>query len=153
MGPRPEGGEGIADLPRVVAEGQKATPADPRLYLLFARTDSSQRAGRAFIERQRQRTADRDPDSSTETIAAQQAAIVRWGGSPGPAASARLGRISHPALVVNGKTDVMVPSVNSIALFHGLPNAKLILYPDSGHGALFQHGDAFVREGDQFLDS
>jgi hypothetical protein len=39
----------------------------------------------------------------------------------------------------------------SYALFQQLPDARLILYPDSGHGALFQYSDEFVREGLQFL--
>ena len=54
-------------------------------------------------------------------------------------------------LIVNGKDDIMVPSINSFALFRDLPNARLILYPDSGHGALFQYADAFVAEVLRFL--
>ena len=152
-GTGPEGGEGIVNLPRVIAEGQQATPAEPRLYLFFDRTPSSQAAGQAFIGRQGQRTVDRDPESSNETVAAQLAAIVRWGGLPSDAAASRLERIPHPVLVVNGKTDVMVPTINSVALFNGLPNAKLVLYPDSGHGALFQYASAFVGAGLQFLEN
>jgi hypothetical protein len=43
------------------------------------------------------------------------------------------------------------PPINSYALFEQLPDTTLILYPDSGHGALFQYSDEFVREGLQFL--
>ncbi len=63
-GTGPEGGEGTANLPQVVAEGQQATPAEPRLFLFFDRTESSQRAGRAFITRQRRRTTERDHSCS-----------------------------------------------------------------------------------------
>ena len=42
---------------------------------------------------------------------------------------------------------VMVPTINSFALFQPLPNARLSLYPDSGHDALFQYADAFVGRG------
>lgn len=150
-GTGPEGGEGIEYLPQIVAEGQQATPAEPRLFLFFDRTDSSQRAGRAFITRQQRRTSERDPDSSEQTVAAQLEAIVRWGASPTAEAAVRLQHISQPVLVVNGKSDVMVPTINSYALFQQLPNARLSLYPDSGHGALFQYADAFVRDGLQFL--
>ena len=76
----------------------------------------------------------RDPESSEHTVTAQLQAIVRWGTAAG-AGFARLERIWQPVLVVNGKHDVMVPTVNSYVLFEHLPNAKLILYPDSGHGA------------------
>lgn len=150
-GTGPEGGEGIEHLGQVVVEGQKASPAEPRLFLFFERTESSQRAGHAFIERQARRTRDRDPDSTEQTIAAQLDAIVGWGARPSADAAARLENITQPVLVVNGKRDVMVPTINSYALFQQLPNASLILYPDSGHGALFQYSDAFVREGLRFL--
>jgi pimeloyl-ACP methyl ester carboxylesterase len=59
--------------------------------------------------------------------------------------------VTQPVLIVNGKTDVMVPTLNSYTLFQQLPDARLVLYPDSGHGALFQYADAFVKEGLQFL--
>jgi hypothetical protein len=33
-----------------------------------------------------------------------------------------------------------------------LPDAELIVYPDSGHGAIFQFPARFVREAITFLD-
>jgi pimeloyl-ACP methyl ester carboxylesterase len=54
-------------------------------------------------------------------------------------------------LVVNGKNDIMVPTINSYALFQELPDARLTLYPDSGHGGLFQYAESFVNEGVSFL--
>ena len=81
---------------------------------------------------------------SSSTIVSHQAL-------PAPEAATRSRRTMQPVLVVNGKNDVMVPTIHSYSLFQQLPNARLILYPDSGHGALFQYSDAFVREGLQFL--
>lgn len=150
VGTGPEGGDGIKDLGAVLAQGQKASPDEPRLYLFFDRTEGSQRAGRAFIERQAQRAA-RDPNSTDQAVAAQFAAIVKWGGTPTPEAATRPQHTIQPVLVVNGKNDVMVPTINSYSLFQQLPNARLTLYPDSGHGVLFQYADAFVREGLQFF--
>lgn len=150
-GTGPEGGDGIQNLGEVVGRGVQASPAEPRLFLFFDQTESSQGAGRAFIERQALRTADRDPDSSEQTIAAQLKAILGWGTSPPANGVARLRRITQPVLVVNGRVDVMVPTVNSFALFQELPDARLILYPDSGHGAIFQYSDPFVGEGLRFL--
>lgn len=149
-GTGPEGGTGIKNLPQVITEGRKQSPREPRLYLFFDQTGTSQAAGRAFIERQARRTEDRDPDSSDQTVMAQAQAIVRWGSKADPEYS-RLRRIRQPAMVVNGKDDVMVPSINSYTLFEHLPDAKLVLYPDSGHGGLFQFGDSFVRESLHFL--
>lgn len=150
-GTGPEGGEGIDQLGAVLARGQARSPAEPRLYLFFDESDVSQRAGRAFIERQAQRVTDRDPNSTGRAVAAQFAAIVSWGRTPASQSEAPLRMVTQPALVVNGKTDVMVPTLNSYTLFQQLPNARLVLYPDSGHGALFQYADAFVKEGLQFL--
>jgi hypothetical protein len=45
----------------------------------------------------------------------------------------------------------MVPTINSYALFQELPDARLTLYPDSGHGGLFQYAESFVNEGVSFL--
>jgi pimeloyl-ACP methyl ester carboxylesterase len=46
----------------------------------------------------------------------------------------------------------MVPTVNSFILQQHLPDAELIIYPDSGHEAIFQFPARFVREAITFLD-
>ena len=56
-----------------------------------------------------------------------------------------------PSLVVNGNNDIMFPTINSYNLFQHLPNARLSLYPDSGHGAIYQYADSFVKEAADFL--
>jgi len=99
------------------------------------------------------REQDRDTPASNETIQAQVKAITVWG-LPSSAKEVDLGAIQQPALVVNGNHDIMVPTSNSIALFEKLGNAQLSLslYPDSGHGALFQHSASFVEQVARFLD-
>ncbi|UPK40905.1 hypothetical protein IVB18_50790 (plasmid) [Bradyrhizobium sp. 186] len=64
----------------------------------------------------------------------------------------RLRKLKHPALIANGNDDIMIPTVNSIILFNAMPNAQLVLYPDSGHGALFEYSDLFVQQANLFLD-
>ena len=150
-GTGPEGGEGINQLGAVLARGEATSPAEPRLYLFFDGTEVSQGAGKAFIERQGRRATNRDPNSTDQAVAAQFAAIVSWGGPSNSVAGAPVHQLMLPVLIVNGKTDVMVPTQNSYTLFQQSPDAKLVLYPDSGHGALFQYADAFVKEGLQFL--
>jgi pimeloyl-ACP methyl ester carboxylesterase len=151
-GTGPEGGEGIANLPQVLQQAQQHSPGELRLFLFFSQTAPGQAAGRAFIERQARRTVDRDPQSGEQTVGAQFQAIVAWGSGSSTDGAARLQRIAQPALVVNGKEDIMVPTGNSYQLFHHLPNARLVLYPDSGHGALFQYADLFVKEALALLD-
>jgi pimeloyl-ACP methyl ester carboxylesterase len=46
----------------------------------------------------------------------------------------------------------MVPSSNSADLARRLPNAKLVLYQDAGHGGIFQYYEEFVRRALQFLE-
>jgi pimeloyl-ACP methyl ester carboxylesterase len=46
---------------------------------------------------------------------------------------------------------VMIPTINSYTLAQHLPDARLILYPDSGHGALFQYPHQFCAEVKFFL--
>ena len=64
-----------------------------------------------------------------------------------------LKNIPHRTLVVNGHDDIMVPTVNSFILQQHIPNAQLIVYPDSGHGAQFQYPDLFVAHTTRFLDA
>jgi pimeloyl-ACP methyl ester carboxylesterase len=64
---------------------------------------------------------------------------------------ADLKKITQPVLVTNGKHDIMIPTVNSFTLRAHLPNAQLIIYPDSGHGALFQHAVAYTSHVSEFL--
>jgi pimeloyl-ACP methyl ester carboxylesterase len=64
-----------------------------------------------------------------------------------------LERIKQPVLVVNGNNDVMVPTPNAFLMAQKLPNAQLIIYPNSGHGALFQSYQTFSNHVVQFLKS
>ena len=47
----------------------------------------------------------------------------------------------------------MVPSGDSADLARRFPNARLKLYPDAGHGGVFQYHDEFVAEVLEFLSS
>jgi len=56
-------------------------------------------------------------------------------------------------LVVTGLRDIVLPAVNSFILADKIPNAHLIAYPDSGHGAYAQYHDLFVKQTNLFLDA
>jgi pimeloyl-ACP methyl ester carboxylesterase len=45
----------------------------------------------------------------------------------------------------------MVPTKNSFDLARRLPNADLVVYPDAGHGGIFQFHEQFVAEAVEFL--
>jgi len=120
------------------------------LFLFFSPSEASQAAGRAFWERRHQRN-DADPPSSIQTMKAQQAALMEWR-QPRGERYADLKTIKQPTLVVNGNDDIMVPTINSFTLSQHIPNAQLIVYPDSGHGALFQYPELFVAHTKLFLE-
>lgn len=78
----------------------------------------------------------------------QLKAINRWGKST----PADLSKIKQPILVVNGEADRMVPTENSYELVQRLPNSKLVIYKDAGHGAIFQYHQEFAKEVLAFLN-
>src|SRR5215813_5122284 len=155
VGTAPRGGEDIMRLDKP----SLATPlGDPTLTgyavlqkIFFAPTSSSQAAGAAFIERLAERKEDREPVSGPEVAKAQITAFREWERFSGER-FADLKNIRQPTLVVNGIHDEMIPVRNSYWLGEHLPNAFLLTYPDSGHGALFQFHDSFTRHATAFLD-
>jgi pimeloyl-ACP methyl ester carboxylesterase len=126
-------------------------PLEAFLHLFFRPSETSQFAGKAFWARRHARKEDVDVPTSSQTMAAQRAAITEWRLSRGER-FAELKAIRQPTLVVNGHNDIMVPTINSFTLSQTIPNAQLIIYPDSGHGSLFQFPELFVTHGRLFLD-
>ncbi len=153
VGTGPRSGERTQDSKFI----QHATTPEPRLddilYLFFPPSPSGQSAGRAFWERRHRRTKDVDPPTSPQTMAGQGAALTEWWGSGRGERFAELSSITQPTLVVNGNNDVMIPTVNSFTLAKYVPNATLIVYPDSGHASQFQYPETFVAHASTFLDA
>jgi pimeloyl-ACP methyl ester carboxylesterase len=155
-GTAPRGGEDIMHLnkPAIGKHFQDPTLKGYEILqrIFFAPTETSQAAGKAFIDRLMQRQADREPQSGPDIIQAQMAAFGDWEHYTGER-FADLKRIKHPVLVINGVQDVMIPIANSYRLAENLPNAVLLTYPDSGHGAIFQWHESFVKQVTEFLAS
>ncbi len=151
VGTAPKGGE--EHLLAVLQEALSQTAApDPRLPLFFTKSAASQAAGMAFLKRAKARTEDRDTDNGSAVTDPQARALIAWCAAP-DAGQAMLRAISQPTLVVSGKQDTMLPADNAYAMFKALSNAQLILYPDSGHGALFQYHALFTGHVRTFLES
>lgn len=149
-GTGPAGGEGISQVARVTYLDMLRgwlTFQDPKQFLFFTRTPAGIRAGKEFLARLKERSSDRDKAITIGALQAQLKALRRWGAK----APADLSKIEHPVLVANGDSDRMVPSQNTRDLARRLPNSDLLIYPDSGHGAVFQFHADFVPRVLAFL--
>jgi pimeloyl-ACP methyl ester carboxylesterase len=127
-------------------------PDDLWLRVHFTPSEVSQAAGRKFLKRFRLRTEDRDPEVTEKAALAQRTAIANWG-TKREHAWDYLKKIKQPTLVVNGSNDVIIYTINSYILQQNLPNAQLIIYPDSAHGSLYQYPELFVRHVSMFLSA
>ncbi len=153
VGTGPRSGEGMASLTPEAQEifGAEYDPPDELwLRVFFSPSKQSQAAGRKYLERQRARKENRDPVANDKVAPAQIAALQKWG-APAKDPYAYLKKITQPTLVVNGSNDLIIYTVNSFILQQNLPNAQLILYPDSNHGAQYQYPELFVEHVTQFL--
>jgi pimeloyl-ACP methyl ester carboxylesterase len=149
-GTGPAGGEGIDKVTRIsnldTIRGL-LTFTDPKQFLFFTRTPTGRRAGKQFLARLKERTQNRDKAISLRSYAAQLKAIHRWGLQQ----PSDLSVIHQPVLVINGESDRMVPSKNTVDLDRRLPDSQLVLYPDAGHGGVFQFHEDFVKRALEFL--
>ena len=154
VGTGPHGGDGMDQLsPDVAPLFQTVYEPQDLMWLpiFFSPSEASQAAGRRFLERIHTRTDDRDVPVSQATVAAHLAAAGQWGAAA-PNSFDYLKGIPQPALVVNGSHDIVVPTINSYILQQNLPNAELILFPDSNHGSHFQFTVPFNRYVIDFVD-
>ena len=120
------------------------------LYLFFRDTPTSQAAGRAHLARLKARKTDLGKPVSPETWMAMLSAGSDVG-TPETSLLKRASDIRIPVLVANGVEDVMIPTYQSYALAQALPDARLIIYPDSGHAYMFQFPERSAADIEQFL--
>jgi pimeloyl-ACP methyl ester carboxylesterase len=149
-GTGPAGGEGIKNvttLSHLDTIRGLLTFQDPKQFLFFTRTPNGRRAGKEFLARLKERTENRDKAISLKSYFTQLKAIHQWG----LAKPADLSTIRQPVLVVNGDNDRMVPTNNTVDLANRLPNSELVIYPDAGHGGIFQFHGQFVDKALEFL--
>jgi pimeloyl-ACP methyl ester carboxylesterase len=149
-GTGPKGGK---DIDKVVATTYwdilraTLTRSDPKEFLFFNRDAVGKPAARAFVNRLKERTVDRDAKIKTKAFQTQLKAIQKWGRSTPD----DLAKITHPTLIANGDNDRMVPSVLSEDLHRRIKGSELIIYPDSGHGGIFQYHEEFAPVAVEFL--
>jgi pimeloyl-ACP methyl ester carboxylesterase len=123
------------------------TRSDAKEFLFFNRNATGKPAARAFVKRLQERTDDRDTPITVKAFQTQLKAIKKWGRS----APTDLSKVTQPTLIANGDNDRMVPSVLSDDLHRRITGSELIIYPDSGHGGIFQFHDRFAPVAVEFL--
>jgi pimeloyl-ACP methyl ester carboxylesterase len=124
------------------------TGSDPKEFLFFNRNAKGKTAARAFVNRLKERSMGRDVPVKITALQTQLKAIEKWGRST----PQDLSRVTQPTLIANGDNDRMVPSVLSTDMHRRIKGSELIIYPDSGHGGVFQFHEKFAPVAVQFLD-
>jgi len=125
------------------------TRSDPKEFLFFNRDATGKAAGKAFVKRLEERTVDRDKDITLKALRTQLKAIQKFGRS----APSDLSTFTQPTLIANGDHDRMVPTVLSEELHRRIKGSQLIIYPNSGHGGIFQFHEEFGPVAAEFLTS
>ena len=149
-GTGPRGGK---DIDKVVGTTYRdilratLTRSDPKEFLFFNRDAAGKQAAQAFVKRLQERTIDRDKPISTKAFQTQLKAIQRFGRS----APSDLSKLTQPTLIANGDNDRMVPSILSEDLHRRIKGSELIIYPDAGHGGIFQFHAKFAPAAVEFL--
>ena len=152
-GTGPAGGGGIEKINRIAASAYtKAalTLRDPRHFLFFNRERrTGKRAATEYMARLKERTEDRDKRISLQARRAQLKAIRAAGlqAAPRPRQD-HASRSSWPTAT----TTSWSPAATRPTWPRRIPNAKLTIYPDSGHGGVFQYHREFVPAVLEFLE-
>jgi len=141
------GGEGAVPQGPEVEEWIKPENdlAETLQALMFSTSETGKAATKAYMNRIYTPQRPARADVTAEAAYALRAAITDWWAGNGSTVG-ELRNISQPTLIVNGIRDIMVPTPNSFLLARKIPNAQLVIYPDSGHGALFQYPETFSKE-------
>jgi pimeloyl-ACP methyl ester carboxylesterase len=121
-------------------------------------TRSAMLAGRPRARRQMMKLVAHRADDLPAPLIAEQ---VMGSGKPGfvPALDAltdypirdRLKEISCPVLVVWGEQDRLVPARDAFVFGELIPNARVVVWPDTGHVAMLERPAAFNALVDEFL--
>ena len=149
-GTGPRGGEGVSDVVGLTYKDILKgifTFRDPKFYLFFTQNRVGKEAARDFLKRLKERTENRDKKVKLSVLKKQLKAIAAWGHDT----PTDLSVFKHPVLVANGDHDRMVPTPNSYDLAKRFTNSEIVIYPNSGHGGIFQYHEVFLKKAVPFL--
>jgi pimeloyl-ACP methyl ester carboxylesterase len=119
-------------------------------FLFFYSSPASKIACSEYLDRL-ESIKERDSAANVSAYTNMSTALVSFKANKEKNYFDLLKSIGHPTLVANGKYDPSYPFANSYVLAREIPDSKLIVYPDSGHGFLFQYHREFALEVMNFL--
>ncbi len=149
-GTGPRGGAGIpAVVGRTYGDIFKGLLSfrDPKFYLFFNQNKIGKAAAKDFLSRLKERKENRDKKVKLYALKKQLSAIKKWGHEK----PMDLSVFKLPVFIANGDNDRMVPSPLSDDMAKRFPNAILKIYPNSGHGGIFQYHQEFIPQAIEFL--
>ena len=122
---------------------------DPKRYIFYPHDEAGKAEAEKVLGRMGMRqAADADKAMNVPGFLTQLKAIKRWGKD----AEDDMSYISQPTLIVNGDKDMQVPTENSYTMHEKIKNSRLIIYPQAGHGSIFQYAERFSKEMLEFLE-
>lgn len=122
---------------------------DPKRYIFYNHDENGKRVAEEVLGRMNQRQEQfHDKPMAIKSFLQQLRAIKKWGKEP----EDNLTYITHPTLIVNGDKDMQVPTENSYLMHQKIANSQLIIYPQAGHGSIFQYARKFSKELLEFLE-
>jgi pimeloyl-ACP methyl ester carboxylesterase len=125
---------------------------DDYQFLFFYKSEAAKAACASYLERVAQ-IEDKDLAASPESYQHMTIAMGDFKANKERDYFNALKGIEKPVLIANGKFDPSYPLMNSYVLEREIPDSKLIVYPDAGHGFLFQYHREFAPELSAFLAS
>lgn len=121
---------------------------DPKRYIFYNYDEQGGVEAAKVLSRMGMRKKeDSDKEMNIPGFLTQLKAIKRWGKD----AQDSLEFITQPTLIVNGDNDLQVPTANSYEMHEEIAGSKLIIYPNAGHGSIFQYAEEFSKELLAFL--
>lgn len=121
---------------------------DPKFYLFFNQNKIGKVAARDFLSRLKERKENLDKKVKLYALKKQLKAIKDWGNEK----PMDLSVFKLPVFIANGDNDRMVPSPLSNDMAKRFPNAEIKIYPNSGHGGIFQYHKEFIPQAIEFLN-
>lgn len=90
--------------------------------------------------------------TDAETTEKQKQPTADWNRHNSHSSFDRLHELQMKVLILAGNDDKIIPTSRSWELMRLIPNAQLIVYPQSGHGFIWQYPEKVAHDVNDFLD-